>query len=52
MGQQYLTPQLVITEKKSDIIIVGRGITQAPDPGKAAQQYQQAGYQAYEALFQ
>lgn len=52
MGQQYLTPAEVITNRRSDIIIVGRGITKAPNPVQQAQEYQQAGFQAYQALFQ
>ena len=47
LGQQYLTPNEVIGCRHSDIIIVGRGILQAPDPASAAEQYQKAGYQAY-----
>ncbi|XP_074660161.1 uncharacterized protein LOC141912712 [Tubulanus polymorphus] len=47
LGQQYQTPSVVIGQKGCDVIIVGRGITQAENPGLAAQQYKQAGYQAY-----
>ena len=46
-GQHYLTPEKVITELGSDIIIVGRGILQAQDPLVAAQQYKKAGWNAY-----
>ena len=51
LGQQYDTPADVITQRGNDIIIVGRGITQAPEPAYAARQYQEAGYAAYRAQF-
>ncbi len=47
LGQQYLTPDKVIKEQCSDIIIVGRGIYQAKDPRKNAQTYRKAGWDAY-----
>ncbi len=46
-GQQYLTPDKVINELGSDIIIVGRGILQAKDPLVEAQRYKKAGWDAY-----
>lgn len=48
LGQQYQTPDHVIREKRSDIIIVGRGIYRADDPKKAAQAYREAGWVAYQ----
>lgn len=54
MGQQYRTPQQVITESGCDIIIVGRGIygsgeghENVEETVKQAKRYQEAGWQAY-----
>jgi uridine monophosphate synthetase len=49
LGQQYLTPKEVITNRGSDVIIVGRGIYAADDPVNAAKSYQEAGFNAYKA---
>lgn len=49
LGQQYLTPEEVITNHGSDVIIVGRGIYAADDPIQAAKLYQEAGFHAYKA---
>ena len=50
LGQQYLTPEEVIGKRRSDVIIVGRGIYQAEDPAEAAARYKEAGYKAHTDL--
>ncbi|KAK3651661.1 orotidine 5'-phosphate decarboxylase [Elasticomyces elasticus] len=49
-GQQYNTPQKVIAEGGTDIIIVGRGVYGAPvsERKAAALKYRQAGWNAYQ----
>ena len=47
LGQQYNTPEKVIKENNSDVIIVGRGIYEAQDPIAEAKKYRTAGWQAY-----
>ena len=46
--QIYKTPDNVIGELASDLMIVGRGIYQKVDPVKAAQEYRLAGWLAYQ----
>lgn len=48
LGQQYHTPEHVILQQGSDLIIVGRAIIQAKDVQAEAQRYQHEGWQAYQ----
>ena len=47
LGQKYATPRDAILTRKSDIIIVGRGITKADNPEQAAAKYKDAAFNAY-----
>jgi uridine monophosphate synthetase len=47
LGQQYQSPEQIIGKNGSDVMIVGRGIIQAPDPAVAAEGYRKAGWEAY-----
>ncbi|XP_042216354.1 uridine 5'-monophosphate synthase-like isoform X2 [Homarus americanus] len=48
LGQQYVTPRAAVFERGADVIIVGRGITQASDPVAAAKKYREEAFLAYE----
>ncbi|KAI9295562.1 orotidine 5'-phosphate decarboxylase Ura4 [Neoconidiobolus thromboides FSU 785] len=47
MGQQYRTPESIITKNHSDIIIVGRNIINSENPVKMAKKYREVGWEAY-----
>nr|XP_013816029.1 PREDICTED: uridine 5'-monophosphate synthase [Apteryx mantelli mantelli] len=47
LGQKYLSPKEVISEKGSDIIIVGRGILSASDRLREAEKYKKAAWESY-----
>ncbi len=48
LGQKYTSPEEIICNKRSDIIIVGRGIIEALNPVEEAQRYQKSGWEAYQ----
>lgn len=48
LGQQYNTPEQVIIEAATDIIIVGRGVYGAQDKRAAAEEYRVRAWKAYE----
>ncbi|KAJ1490344.1 Orotidine 5'-phosphate decarboxylase domain-containing protein [Baffinella frigidus] len=49
LGQRYLTPEVVLGERLSDVIIVGRGVYKAADPAAAAAEYRERAWLAYTA---
>jgi len=49
MGQQYNTPEYIIKEKNTDVIIVGRGIYKNSNPKQEAVKYRTASWSAYES---
>ncbi|KAI6207290.1 hypothetical protein M3Y99_01851200 [Aphelenchoides fujianensis] len=48
-GQQWRSVQKAIVEDGNDIVIVGRGITEAKDPKAAAERYKKAAWKALES---
>ncbi|KAK4101911.1 Orotidine 5'-phosphate decarboxylase [Parathielavia hyrcaniae] len=47
LGQQYNTPSKLVTVCGTDIVIVGRGITEAGDPPSEAERYRRRAWKAY-----
>ncbi|NWU91173.1 UMPS synthase, partial [Upupa epops] len=47
LGQKYQSPREAISEKGSDIIIVGRGILSASDQLQEAEKYRKAAWESY-----
>jgi uridine monophosphate synthetase len=47
LGQQYTTPETSIIDQKSDIIIVGRGITDSENRIETAIKYKNAAFNSY-----
>lgn len=48
LGQQYVTPEEAIIKRGADILIVGRAILDSNDRVQTTDEYQRAGYSAYE----
>lgn len=47
LGQQYNSPANVVLERGADVAVVGRGITQASEPGVVAEKYKKLLWDAY-----
>ncbi|CAG9862441.1 unnamed protein product [Phyllotreta striolata] len=47
LGQKYNSPLTVVLEKGADVAVVGRGISQAPEPAVAAEKYKKILWNAY-----
>lgn len=52
LRQVYKTPESVIFDQESDVIIVGSGIYKADDPVAEAKKYRKAGWEAYQKRIQ
>ncbi|PWW71995.1 Orotidine 5'-phosphate decarboxylase [Tuber magnatum] len=48
LGQQYRTPEEVVSRDGCDVVIVGRGIIGADDPVAVAEVYRERSWRAYE----
>ena len=47
LGQKWVSPEQAVIERGADVVIVGRGITEAGDVVEAAKQYRSAAWNAY-----
>ena len=47
LGQRYVRPKVAVTDRGADVVIVGRAITKATDPAKAAEEHKLEAYDAY-----
>ena len=52
LGQSYSDPRVAIVERGSDVIIVGRSITEASSPKRAAQDLRKHAWNAYKSRLQ
>ncbi|XP_044254598.1 uridine 5'-monophosphate synthase [Tribolium madens] len=48
LSQQYNTPEVVVLQRGADVAVVGRGVTQASNPGDEAKRYKEVLWTAYE----
>ena len=48
LGQRWRSPRKVVLEEGADVIIVGRGVLDAPNRAKEAERYRRAAWEAYE----
>ena len=48
LGQQYVSPEEAVMKRGADVVIVGRGITEADDVAEAAEKYRLAAWNAYQ----
>ena len=51
LGQRYISPEQAVLERGADIVIVGRGVTEAADPTLAAIRYKEKAFTALEQRF-
>ena len=48
LGQQYVSPEEAVMKRGADVVIVGRGITEAENVAEAAEKYRLAAWNAYQ----